>query len=299
MKRFRQSAKILLTKLLKTNDPRTKIRVMRNRLDRLIYRKRISLDDLKVAFDKLGVKNGRVVWIQSSWNEFYNFNGQPRDVIDLLLEMIGPDGTLVMPAIPLEINSDRIFEVDFAPVSTGFICEYFRRYPNVKRSIHLSSSVVALGPQADYLTKDHHKTLTPWDPQSPYERLIELDCICIGAGIGKFLENLTPLHTVEARLRHEVLFFRDLFEGEISYRWKTRSGKEGTHKFLLRRGRFNAKKFGRNYPKQMHRYFRISNLEMWSITARDAIETGTELGRNGITMYYDPKPTKASLKLIG
>ena len=130
---------------------------------------------------------GRVIWIQSSWNEFYNFSEKPSSVIDLLLEMIGPERTLVMPAVPLRMDPERVLVIDREPVSTGLICEIFRRYPRVVRSIHLSSSVIALGPQAEYLVKDHQTTQTPWDPATPYQRLMEADALCIGMGVGRFL----------------------------------------------------------------------------------------------------------------
>ena len=76
-------------------------------------------------------------------------------------------GTLAMPAFPIDQNPDKVFFVDRAPAYTGMLCEIFRRNPEVKRSIHLNSSVCAVGPGADFLLKDHHHTDLPWGARPP------------------------------------------------------------------------------------------------------------------------------------
>lgn len=274
-----------LRKLTGKHDVRSYFRIRRIALKKRVFRQAITKSQLREAFRKLGVTAGRTIWIQSSWNEFYNFHEKPSVVIDLLLEMIGLEGTLVMPAIPLKMDSDRILQIDKEPVSTGLICEVFRRYPGVVRSIHFSSSVIAFGPHANFLTKDHHTTDAPWDFASPYQRLMEVDALCIGMGVGRFLANLTPLHAVESILRHEIPFFANIFQGTITYRWRAKDGRNGEHTFLSRNGVFNAARFGRHYPKEQYVEFRLSNLWLWSISARDAINTGVGLGRRGISMY--------------
>jgi aminoglycoside 3-N-acetyltransferase len=282
---LRQQAISVLRRLTGKNDVRSYFRLRKLALDKRRFRKAVTVDDLRSAFQKLGVERGRTLWVQSSWNEFFNFPHKPSVVIDLLLEMIGPEGTLVMPAIPLRMDTDRVLLIDREPVSTGLICETFRRYPGVHRSIHLSQSVVALGPAAEFLVKDHHTTETPWDPASPFQRLMELDALCIGMGVGRFLTSLTPLHAVESILRHESPYFADKFQGTLTYRWCAKDGREGTHTFLCRNGAFDAARFGRRYPKEQYVEFRLSNLWLWSISARDAIDTGVALGRQGISMY--------------
>src|SRR5215469_11743566 len=98
---FRQRMISVLRGLIGRKDVRSYVRLRRLALERRLFRKPITTQDLGSAFEKLGVKRGSVIWVQSSWNEFYNFDGKPSSVINILLEMIGPEGTLVMPAIPL------------------------------------------------------------------------------------------------------------------------------------------------------------------------------------------------------
>ena len=281
----RKLAISVVRRLVGKNDVRSYFRIRKLALHKRLFRKIITKQELRSAFQKLGVERGRTIWVQSSWNEFFNFREKPSVVIDLILDMIGPEGTLVMPAIPLRMDTDRVLLIDKEPVSTGLICETFRRYPGVQRSIHLSQSVVAFGPQAEFLVKDHHTTESPWDPGSPFQRLMDVDAICIGMGVGRFLASLTPLHAVESILRHESPYFADVFQGTISYRWRARDGREGTHTFLARRGAFDAARLGRRYAKEQYVEFRLSNLWLWSISARDAINTGVALGRQGVSMY--------------
>jgi len=99
-----------------------------------------------------------------------------------------------------------VLEIDIAPSSTGLLTEIFRRQRNVVRSIHLSSSVCALGPAADFLVCDHHRDLFAWGRQSPYYRLVETDARLVCLGLGPFVMNLTPLHAVECLLYDEVPF---------------------------------------------------------------------------------------------
>lgn len=277
-----------LRRALGREDLRSYVRLRRLALEKRFFKDPISVPELRSAFERLGIKAGGTVWVQSSWNEFYNFPGKPSSVIDLLLDLIGSEGTLVMSAIPLVVDDRKILEIHREPVSTGLIAETFRRYRGVKRSIHNSSSVIALGPQAEFLVKDHHTTETPWDPESPYQRLMELDAICVGLGVGRFLAMLTPLHAVESILRHENPDFAAIFHGTTTYRWRTRDGDEGTHTYLNRNGAFDAAWLGQHYPRDQYVEFRLSNLRMWSIPARDAIMTGVSLGRRGISMYRMP-----------
>ncbi len=190
----RSSVKRLAQKLVGTSDVRGYLRKQKLWLSKKIYRRPVSIADLRQQLIDLGVTPGRTLWVHSSWNEFYNVPLRPSEMIELLRDLLGPAGTLAMPAFPIDQNPDKVFLVDRAPVYTGLLCEVFRRTPDVRRSIHLSSSVCAIGPNADFLVRDHHHTLMPWGKESPFCRLAELDARILGLGAG--FNFLTHLHTV-------------------------------------------------------------------------------------------------------
>jgi len=241
-------------------------------------------------FATLGFERGRVVWVQSSWNEFYNLPAKPTDVIALMRDMVGPEGTLVMPAFPVNQDPGKLLEIDFAPSSSGLLTEVFRRQPDVRRSIHLSSSVCALGPAADFLVRDHHHDIFPWGPQTPFCRLMDTEARLVCLGLGTFVNNLTPLHAVECLLYEELPFFQQVFRGTVRYRWRTRAGEAGEHEFRCRVGRLKLRGYGRHFPRSSYVQRRLSNVDAFAIDARTAIQHAVALARRGITIYIEPKP---------
>jgi aminoglycoside N3'-acetyltransferase len=284
----RNAVKRLARSLFGRNDLGSLVREQRLRLAKTIYRRPVAVADLRQGLIDLGVTPGRTLWVQSSWNEFYNVPLRPSEMIEMLLDLLGPQGTLAMPAFPMDQNPDKVFLVDRAPVYTGLLCEVFRRLPDVCRSIQLGSSVCAIGPQADFLVRDHHLTPMPWGAQSPFCRLAELDARMLGLGAG--FEYMTALHAAECLLYDEVPFFRQVFDGTIKYRWKRASGETGEHEFLRRTGDIRPLRLRRHFGPDICAEARISNLRMLAADARPFIDRAVTLGRLGITMYIDPVP---------
>jgi aminoglycoside 3-N-acetyltransferase len=284
----RSTVKRLAQKLLGQGDVRGFVRRQKLWVSKKIYRRPVLIADLRQKLIDLGVRPGRTLWVQSSWNEFYNVPLRPSEMIDLLRDLLGPGGTLAMPAFPIDHNPDKLFLVDRAPVYTGLLCEVFRRYPDIRRSIHLSSSVCAVGPNADFLVRDHHLTLMPWGKDSPFCRLGELDARMLGIGAG--FEFMTPLHTVECLLFDEVPFFRSVFDGTIRYRWQRANGETGEHEYMRRIGDLRPQRLRRHFGPDICVDGKLSNLRILAADAKPFIERAVTLGRKGITMYIEPVP---------
>ncbi len=150
---------------------------------------------------KVGLKSGEVVMLHSSLSKMGYVEGGAQTIIDSILSFIGDEGTLVMPAFPaIGFNYDYlmtnpVFDIVNTPSKMGVITEVFRKMKQVKRSLHPTDSVCALGKQADYLTKDHFNQLTPYNENSPFYRLCELKAKIILMGVD--LNSLTNFHTLE------------------------------------------------------------------------------------------------------
>jgi aminoglycoside 3-N-acetyltransferase len=287
---LRSTAKRLAQKLLGQSDVRGLIRTQKLFLSKKLYRRPIAIAELRQQLIDLGVTPGRTLWVQSSWNEFFNVPMRPSEVIDLLRELLGPDGTLAMPAFPIDQDPGKVFMVDRAPVYTGLLCEVFRRTPEVRRSIHLGASVCAIGPNAEFLIKDHHLIPMPWGKDSPFCRLMEVDALMLGLGAG--FNFMTPLHAVECLLYDEVPYFRSVFDGTIRYRWKRTNGETGEHEFMNRTGDVRPGRLRRHFGPEICIDARISNLRILAADAKPFIEHAVALGRRGITMYIQPVPKK-------
>jgi aminoglycoside 3-N-acetyltransferase len=288
--RLRIAVKRIAQKVLGQDSVRDVVRTRRLWLDKKLYRRPVEVGELRQRLIDLGVSRGRTVWVQSSWNEFFNVPMKPSEVIDLLRDLIGPDGTLAMPAFPIDQDTGKVFMVDRAPVYTGLLCEVFRRVPDVQRSIHLSSSVCAIGPNADFLLRDHHRTEMTWGRESPFCRLMDVDARMLG--LGATFNFMTPLHAVECLLHEEIPFFRQVFNGTVRYRWKRASGETGEHEFLNRGGDIRPQRLRRHFGTDICTETKLSNLKMMAADAKPFIEHAVALGRKGITMFIEPVPKR-------
>jgi aminoglycoside N3'-acetyltransferase len=153
-------------------------------------------DQLKETLQQSGIRPGGVLLVQSSFDRFYNFSGTAVDVLSVLEEVIGPDGTLLMPAHPeYKPGGPYRFDVRRTPASTGMLCELFRRRPGVIRSRHPTHSVAGIGPRASVLLADHHKDPLSCGALSPYAKLVEYDGQLLGLGLEPGWSSF--LHVVE------------------------------------------------------------------------------------------------------
>jgi aminoglycoside 3-N-acetyltransferase len=195
-----------------------------------------------------------------------------------------------MPAYPLRVSPDTVFDVRRTPTGAGLVPEMFRRMPGVRRSINLVHSVAALGPNADVLVGDHHRSETPWDQHSPYARLAEVDAVLVCMGLPRSFGFATAQHCPESLLYHEIPYFRRVFGAPVTYHSRDESGREGTHRIRRRTGRFRVGRIRRYVGPEQVRVTHVSNLRVQAISARYLIERLVELARQGITQYYWPIP---------
>ncbi|MBI5698831.1 AAC(3) family N-acetyltransferase [Candidatus Saganbacteria bacterium] len=123
--------------------------------------------------------------MHSSLSRLGFVKGGAKTVIDALLEVLGPEGTLVMPTFGWSPNETDTFDCRKSPSRLGAISETFRRRPGVLRSCHPTHSVAAFGPQAEFLVSEHMRSNTPFDHFSPYQKLLKLngDILCLGVSI--------------------------------------------------------------------------------------------------------------------
>lgn len=171
------------------------------------------------------------------------------------------------------------------------LTDIFRRYPGVSRSINLNHSVCAIGPNAEFLTRDHHRSETSWDQFSPYYRLREIDdAWIVGLGVGHRLKVATSLHCVESAHWKENAYYRKLFREEVCYTYKTATGETGEHCYKKRSGQIYTPKLAKYFTPDELIEDTIEGLEVYAIRARTLIDKAIALGREGKTMYVWPVP---------
>lgn len=173
--------------------------------------KMFTKNELKSDLKNSGLKAGAIVMVHSSLSSLGWVQGGAETVIEALLEVIGEDGTLLMPA--LTAGSKQVpFEGKQTPSYLGKITEAFRTWPGVKRSFHPTHSVLALGKAADFLLAYHIDAKSACGPGTPYYRLAEIGGYVLLLGVD--LDRCTILHTAEDLadcpfLKERIFYYRN------------------------------------------------------------------------------------------
>ena len=145
----------------------------------------------------LGVRPGGVLLAHSSLRSLGHVPGGAETVIQGLLAALGSEGTLLLPALSYEhvLPEKPIFDVRVTPSNVGIIPETFRLRPGVRRSVHPTHSVCAVGRLAEALLTPHLLDTTPCGPHSPFHVLPSYGGQILMLGCG--LEPNTSMHAIE------------------------------------------------------------------------------------------------------
>jgi aminoglycoside 3-N-acetyltransferase len=144
----------------------------------------VDANDIARGLRELGLCNGDVVLLHSSLASFGHVKGGAPAVVHAFLDVLGQEGTLVVP----------IFEPNL-----GIVTEVVRDDPRSVQSVHPLAGVAAIGAKAEAICADHWKAETAHGPGTPYVRIAELGGYVCLAGVDQ--DRNTTLHTVEALLR--------------------------------------------------------------------------------------------------
>ena len=154
----------------------------------------------------LGLKDGSIVLLHSSFLSLGKVNNGPGEVIKAFLEVIGKKGTLLVPAFG----------------QLGVLVEEVKHLPGAIISSCPVGTVAAFGPAAEALCGDHWKAETAHGKETPYTRIAERGgYICL---LGVDQDRNTSLHSIEALLELPYL-------QTVSRTFKNPSGKEVTREY--------------------------------------------------------------------
>ena len=166
----------------------------------------LTRSDIASGLKDLGLVSGDSVLVHSSLSSLGRVTGGAETVVEAFLEVLGPDGTLLVPTFG----------------DLGAIPEAVKRRADVIHSIHPKASVAAVGGRARELCENHWKPELAHGENTPYVRLAEIGgYVCL---MGVDQDRNTTLHTVESLLRLSYLKTTDSFtfatpEGEVTKSW--------------------------------------------------------------------------------
>lgn len=284
----------LLKKLFGIDGIGLFVKKQKKKINKLFYQKKFTADDLVKKMCEMGMTSGSVVFIHSSMTEFYNYKGTPEEFITKIINVIGYNGTLIMPAYPKSkfqnLNNNEVdFDLRNTKSGAGYLSEIFRKYPGVKRSINLQHSVCAIGKYADFFTSEHHKSETAWDEFSPYYKMSQVNTLVFALGLPYFLG--TMIHCTESLLRKKYKYFDLFFSREITYTYSDLDNNINSHTMLtsnIARKRSKKKIIKKYFDKEEFHVGRISNLRIEMVSAKYTLDLFLNLAEKGITMYSKP-----------
>jgi aminoglycoside 3-N-acetyltransferase len=180
-----------------------RIRRSWTQLDRTVDRRTLREPELVDLLQAAGFVSGAAILVHSSMDEIVRRAPQinAMRLIGLLQELLGSDGTLMMPTFPFMgtqfhyVQGCTTFDVKRTPSQVGLLTEVFRRSPAVVRSLHPTHPFAAWGLKARELTETHHRGGT-FGLTSPICRLSELGGSVVGIGVG-LRDSFTILHVPE------------------------------------------------------------------------------------------------------
>lgn len=197
------------------------------------YGSAVKKAEIASALYHLGLGPGAGLMVHASVKSFGRVEGGAQAVIDALMEVITPSGTLMMPSFnhgaPFGPGGAGYFHPGETPTTNGLIPETFRRRPDVCRSLNPTHAFAAWGRHARRYTELHHRTLA-MGPASPLG-LLHADggyglLIGVGYGVNTFhhaVETITGAPCLGKRTEAYPMVLPDgrLVEGR-SWGWRER-----------------------------------------------------------------------------
>ena len=182
--------------------------------------KPITKNEIITALEKLGLTKGDNVMVHTSLSQLGYVCGGAQTVIEALIEVVGSDGTIMMPTqswknldpetgVHWDVDKEYweilrenwpAYDAKITPTNTmGAVAEMFRSWPGTLRSNHPARSVAAWGKNAAYLTENHDLS-DIFGETSPLARLYKLNGKVLLIGVD--YDKNTSIHLADARAKY-------------------------------------------------------------------------------------------------
>lgn len=167
----------------------------------------ITKNDLIKDIKKSGLKKGDIVIVHSALSSIGKIKDGADTLLAAFLDVLGPEGTIAAP----------IF---------GDLGIFTKTIANHKRSVWSDGAgqAAAIGKDAEFICKDHHKAKAAHGEGSPYVKIADLGGYVMLLGVDQ--DRNTTLHTTEELCRMPYLSTRE-------FQTKTKSGKILKRKWKL------------------------------------------------------------------
>ena len=164
------------------------------------------------SFRALGVEAGDTLLVHSSYKSLGGVDGGPQTVIDAFLEILGEEGTLLMPTFNFDFCKGADWDVKETPSQMGYMTNLARLDPRAKRVFHPIYSFAVIGKYADDFAKINDKS--SYGANSAFAKLRELDGKIMVIGLS-YNDSMTFFHHIEEMEGVDYRYLKT-FTGQIT-----------------------------------------------------------------------------------
>lgn len=177
-----------------------------------------TVDQLAEHVEATGIQRGDNVILHSSLRSVGKTADGPATVVNAILSVIGPTGTLMAPTFTYSLpgwKSDP-YSHKTSPARTGAIPEYMRHRPDAIRSFHPTHSVAVIGADAHHIAADHMEA-TPLGRNSPFGKMLDRNAKILMLGTHQDTNSSLHLCEVLAQLPYIHVCFADDVDFETAW----------------------------------------------------------------------------------
>ncbi len=154
----------------------------------------LNKESLERALSDAGLEAGDTLLVHSSYKSFGGVEGGPQTVIDALLAVLGPGGTLIMPTFNFDFCRGEPWDVRSTPSHMGVLTELVRVDPRSCRVFHPIYSFAVIGRHQEALCSQRYTS--SYGADSVFAKLRQLDGKMMVVGLS-YTNSLTFFHHVE------------------------------------------------------------------------------------------------------
>lgn len=192
----------------------------------------ITKQFLMNEFRSLGMAEGDTIFVHSSYSTLGRtpggVEGGPQTVNEAILEVVGPEGTLIQPTFNYDFLKGVPWDIRTTPSQMGVLTEMLRTDPRAKRMFHPIYSMAAIGKHADELAA--HRTTDCFGETTIFKKFREWDAKILILGL-IYSKSITFLHHCEQAAEVDYRFLKEFSGTAIDFDGKPH---EMTYTMLVR-----------------------------------------------------------------
>lgn len=245
----------------------------------------LKQNEFEHMLDDIGITEGDVLIVHSSWRGLYMLDVSPEIVIEILLTKIGKSGTLIMPCFG---DDSEIFDVKNTKSVAGVLSEILRKHKGVIRSEFPKFSMCGIGKYAVEILTEHQLSRYQFDEHSPYSIATKrYNAKILLLGMEKNPHKVSVIHCASYDLKDNVSFYNNVYSKQKVATVINGEGKIKKVHYIDRDGKYQNIKFifKSILKKSPHKTISKLGLNLILFNAIDVYNTAFDFCKRGGRIY--------------